>query len=95
MNSTPSGSHIPGTQLPKQVIKGHKMSVAGLEAPGWLPCPGGDLEFIFCTSLWLMAASLMPLPDGVAASTSWPGAGVRAEELPALGQDAGAAEWAL
>lgn len=89
MNLTLSGRYIPGTQLPKQVIKRHKVSVTSLEALGWLPCPREGLEFISATCLGSKAASLEPLPVGVAALTSWPGAARRAVEAPALGLQSG------
>lgn len=85
MNSTPSGRQILGAQLLKQVIKRHKMSVTGLETPGWLPCPREGFEFTSCTCLWSKAVSLEPSPDKVATLKSWPGAGMRAAEPPALG----------
>lgn len=85
----------PGIQLHKQEVEGHKISVAGLEAPGWLLCPREGLKFTSCTSLWSKAESLEPPPGGLVAPKSWPGAGMRGEEPPALGQEAGAAEWAL
>lgn len=69
------------------------MSVAGLEAPGWLSCPTEGLEFTSCTSLWSKTESLEPPPEGIVAPKSGPKVGMRAEEPSALGQEAGAAEW--
>lgn len=78
---TPSSRHTRGTQPPKQVVNAPKMSVAGLGAPGWLPC--------LREGLWLKAESLTP-SGGVAAPKSWTGGREEGRRASCLGAEAGA-----
>lgn len=78
---TPWGRHAPDGRPPKQIIKGHEMSAAGLEAPGWLPMSEKRTQVYLLYQPVVEGRVLGALTRRMATPKSWPTVVLRAEDL--------------